>query len=366
MRIALLSPTYWPEVRRGSERIVHDLGTTLAERGHDVTLLTSHPAKTQIRVEDGMRVIRSRRLAQPPPARWYEYYLTTVPSATRGLLEADFDIAHAFFPASALAAALARRLGGPRFVFSIHGIPTREYLVARRYRMELLRTTIDAASAVSVLSEAAAVPTRRYLLCRPLVIPGGVVREQYALDLPRASEPTLVCAASLADPRKRAPLLLAAFRRLRERVPAARLLLVGGADMPDLGNEDLELPDGVARLELNRSDDLARCYASAWASVLPSIEEAFGLVLIESLAAGTPVVAANSGACPEIVNGEAIGRLFGADDEAEMSAAMLEALELARDPGTAAACRKRAAEFDWHRIADRFEELYLSIWGQRA
>jgi hypothetical protein len=44
VRIALLHPTYWPEVRRGSERLAHDLATALANRGHEVTLLTSHDA----------------------------------------------------------------------------------------------------------------------------------------------------------------------------------------------------------------------------------------------------------------------------------------------------------------------------------
>jgi trk system potassium uptake protein TrkA len=38
-RIVLVTPTYWPEVRRGTERVVHDLGSTLAARGHEVTLI---------------------------------------------------------------------------------------------------------------------------------------------------------------------------------------------------------------------------------------------------------------------------------------------------------------------------------------
>ena len=55
MRIALLHPTYWPEVRRGSERLAHDLGATLARRGHDVKLITTHPSPAARSHEDGSR-----------------------------------------------------------------------------------------------------------------------------------------------------------------------------------------------------------------------------------------------------------------------------------------------------------------------
>jgi hypothetical protein len=61
MRIALLAPTYWPEVTRGSERVVHDLATLLAARGHNVTLLTSHRGARTITEEEGVRVVRDRR-----------------------------------------------------------------------------------------------------------------------------------------------------------------------------------------------------------------------------------------------------------------------------------------------------------------
>ena len=60
-----------------------------------------------------------------------------------------------------------------------------------------------------------------------------------------------------------------------------------------------------------------RCPGRSWrcraGQALPSVDEAFGLVLVESLAAGTPVVAARSGACPEIVTDDLIGRLFEPD-----------------------------------------------------
>ncbi|MGH2951458.1 MAG: glycosyltransferase, partial [Solirubrobacterales bacterium] len=129
MRIALLHPTYWPEVRRGSERLAHDLGTTLADRGHQVTLLTSHRRRPSASTEDGIRVLRSWRPPELPGLSWYEDHVATVPAAIWRLLRGDYDLAHALFPADAWAAFQAHRRGGPPYVFSIHGIVNREALV---------------------------------------------------------------------------------------------------------------------------------------------------------------------------------------------------------------------------------------------
>jgi glycosyltransferase involved in cell wall biosynthesis len=361
MRIALAHPTYWPEILRGSERIIHDLGVSLAARGHEVTLITSHRGAASTTVEEGVRVIRARRPPQLPGMGVYEHHLVNAPNVALRLRRGSFDLVHTFFPVDAKVAVELRRRGGPPVVATLHGIPTRQYLVARRYRLETLRSVAAAADECTVLSQAAATPFRRYLFRDPRVLPPGVLAERFRSEAARAAKPTLVCAASLGDPRKRGPLLAGAFRRLRERVPDARLLVLRGRD-PMLSRERVELPEGAEWIEPVRSpEELAPIYAAAWASVLPSVEEAFGVVLTESLAAGTPVVADRSGAGPEIVTGDAIGRLFERDDEPGLARAMEEALALGSRPGTAEACRRRAADYDWGRLVREYEAVYESV-----
>ncbi|MFL5871451.1 MAG: glycosyltransferase family 4 protein [Solirubrobacterales bacterium] len=361
MRIALLAPTYWPEVRRGSERIVHDLGSELARRGHEIDLLTSHRGRPSASTEDGIRVVRDWRVPEPSPLRFYERYLTTIPAVGARLLAGRYDVAHAFFPTHACVAALCKRAGGPPFAFSIHGVPTREYLVARRYRLEMIRAAISGADAVTVLSRAAAEPLRRYLRVEPEILPGAVDCRRFAVDRERAAEPTLICAASLGDPRKRGALLLDGFARLRERRPEARLVLAGGADMPDYAGSRPMPADGVTVIDADRTDALADAYATAWASVLPAVGEAFGLVLVESLAAGTPVVASRSGAVPELLTDDGIGSTFDPDDADDLSRAMDDGLRLGAEPEVADRCRARAAEFDLPSVTDRVEALYRRI-----
>lgn len=357
MRIALLHPTYWPEVRRGSERLIHDLAATLARRGHEVTLLTTHPGPSSTIAEDGFTVVRSRRVPQPPTLGLHEDYLGNVPEVGWRLARGRFDLAHAFHLAPGWAAVKARRFGGPPVVLSFHGTPFRSHLVARRYRLEMMQTVVAGASAVSVLSEAAAEPFRRYLLREPKILPGGVVVDRFAVDVPRAERPSLVSVASLGDPRKRGQLLLDGFRVLRERVPNARLSVVRTPD-PFLSPYELDLPEGARWIEPTSTAEIAAAYAGAHASVLTARDEAFGLVLVESLAAGTPVVAADSGACSEILDRDGIGALFEGDSPEAVADALAEGLELGRDPAIESRCRARATDFDWGRVADLYESAY--------
>ena len=357
MRIALLHPTYWPEVRRGSERLVHDVATALSRRGHEVSVLTTHPGRTELELEDGIRVVRSWRPPSLPRTGDLEYFTLNAPITGVRLLQDDFDLAHAFFPVDAWAATKARRVGGPPVAFSFHGIPDRNYLVARRRRLDMITAAARDADAVSVLSAAAAKPYRRYLLRDPVVLPGGVFCSDFDVDVARSEIPTLICTASLGDPRKGGASLMKAFALAREKVPRARLLLAGGRD-PFMSRVSIDLPEGVEVIDGDDTADLAAAYGSAWASVLPATKEAFGLVLIESLAAGTPAIAVRSGACPEILSEENLGRLVAPDDISALADAMFEALATPPDVDVAAACRRRAADFDWERVASLYEDLH--------
>ena len=350
MRIALLHPTYWPEMRRGAERLVHDLAVWLAGAGHEVTILTTHRAAGAEQLENGVRVRRSWR---PPDRltrrRAYEDFLLTIPIQMRDLLSGEYDVAHSFFPVSAWAGLKARELGGPPLASTLTGIPTRGYLVGRRYRLSMNLQVARRAGSCSVLSQAAAQAFRRYLLREPEVIAPGVRCSDFAVDVERAERPTIVYSGSPADPRKRVPLLFEAFDRVRSRRPEARLLLAGRRE-PTL---EIALPAGVEWTAGDDTAELARTLASAHAAVLPAVEEGFGLVLAEALAAGTPVVAARSGAGPEIVT-ETVGRLFEPDDAVALAGALEAVLDMGdvRDD-----CRAHAAQWDWSAVGPRYEAL---------
>jgi glycosyltransferase involved in cell wall biosynthesis len=354
VNVALLHPTYWPEVRRGSERFARHLADGLLARGVHPRLITSHPAATARDVEDGLPITRHWR---PPQARLrrrlYEPWLSHLPLSYLDLVRGEDDVAHALYPTDGAVAARWRQRTGRPAVLSYMGLPHRAALANRRLRLQLTLEAVHGASAVVALSRTAAEHFERWLGVEARVIAPGVDLETFAPDPTAiAPDPTILCAADAREPRKRVALLVAAFALVRREHPEARLVLSAPADFGGPGIEVRDLDDPAVLAAANRE---------AWVAALPSWGEAFGLVLLEAMACGTPVVGAAREAIPEVVDSEAVGRLFEGDEPAALARALLEAIDLAREPTTAAACRARAEQFSWERTTEAYLGLYREL-----
>lgn len=369
LRVAILSPCFWPEVRRGGERLVRDLADGLIAHGHRPRLITSHPGKPTKTVEDGLEIIRHWR---PPPGRLrrrrFEDHLTHLPFSYASLLTGSDDVAHAVYVTDAVAAARWSRRSGKPSVHAVLGAPDRPYLVSRRRRVELWVEACRDSDAVTVLSQAAADVLWRDLGVETRVIPPGVDTSVFTPpDTPERSEqPTILCTSAIGDPMKRVDLLLAAFAIVRRGRPEARLVLdrPGDAQLA----ERVSAHDGVELLDAgSRSPELIEAYRRAWVCALPSVGEAFGLVLAEALACGTPVVGSNAGGIPEVVGSkDDVGRLFDGDEPEALAHALLEALELAKDPATRDRCRARGEQLSNERCVTAYEELYRELIAARG
>jgi phosphatidylinositol alpha-mannosyltransferase len=199
---------------------------------------------------------------------------------------------------------------------------------------------------------------------RGTLTPGGVDLQQFAPTGSRAKEPTLLYCGALDERRKHVALLLEALALVAEREPSVRLQLCGPGDpsavlasAPAVARERTELLPPVVPREAG-AEELARRYSRAWATVLPATFEAFGMVLVESLACGTPIVAADHAALPELVT-PATGALAAPLDAGSLADACACALELSGRPGVGEACRESAAPYDWRTsLAPRLETLY--------
>ena len=327
MKVALLNPVYWPEVRRGSERFARELADGLVAAGHEPQLITSHPGATTRTVEDGLLVSRMWR---PPQERlrrrMYEPWLTHAALSALELRRSKPAVAHALYPTDG---AVAARWGGPS-VLSYMGLPHRASLANRRLRLRLTLEAVHGCDAVVALSQTAADHFARWLGVEARVIAPGVDLEAFTPGT-RAEQPTILCTADASEPRKRVDLLVEAFALVQRERPDARLVL-----------------------DRDRTVPLPQANQEAWVSVLPSWGEAFGLVLLEALAAGTPAVGPNA----ELIDSPEIGRVFAGDSPDALATALLEALELAEDPRTAAACRARAEQFSWSATTEAYIALY--------
>ncbi|EQD38607.1 glycosyl transferase group 1 [mine drainage metagenome] len=109
-------------------------------------------------------------------------------------------------------------------------------------------------------------------------------------------------------------------------------------------------------------DALRREYASADLFVLPSHMEPFGIVLLEAMAAGLPVVATSVGGIPEVVHSGLTGLLVPPRDPAALARALDT---LVADPQLRSRFgdrgRARAEEFSWPRLIPKFLELFREL-----
>ena len=164
---------------------------------------------------------------------------------------------------------------------------------------------------------------------------------------------------------RKAPLdLVASVPAIREAVPDARVIIVGdepyGAD-PDYAARVRNAP-GIEHI--GWVPDGAAIMSHFDVLVLPSLQEPFGTVLSEAMAAGTPVVATRVGGLAEVVDDGVTGRLVEPGRPDELAAAVVDVLSRREEMGAAA--RLRVRRFGADEFTDRVEEILLEVAGARV
>jgi glycosyltransferase involved in cell wall biosynthesis len=252
--------------------------------------------------------------------------------------------------------------------------------LASRCKAFVEQTVYSRARRLIVLSQAFQLElSRRYRIPeeRIRVVPAGIDAERFNAELSRSEarqrlgwpsdRPVLLTVRRLVR-RMGLEDLIDAMKAVVMRQPDA-LLLVGGSGpiAADLQRRIVEL--GLERhvQMLGRIDDadLPLAYRAADQTVVPSQSlEGFGLITLESLASGTPVLVTPVGGLPEVVRPLDPQCVFEDASSASMAVALIEALRGERPLPSPAACRAYAVEgFTWPRIAARVRAVYDEAVG---
>jgi len=371
LKIAITSTVSWPYVRRGS-RITYELAVFLARQGHEVHYISTKPGSVSRRkTVDGVHTEYHRLIEHPllTVCRVQKFDTFSL-SCLASLFKGDYDIVQTTFPMDAFAASVHRSIRGTPFVHYMFDRFYPRYYITR-YGKFVFNRCIRTASRIGTISGFIRDDLKEKFGVEGVVIPGTVDIEQFTLcENKDVSDPIILSTSSLQEPRKRVDLLVKAFERLLDHVPNA-VLILSGHTVPERSKKLLESVSPRARRSIEipgvgRRDDLPRLYQNAAVTVLPSVNEAFGLVILESLASGTPVAGTRSGGIPDILNNPQTGVLFEeGDGPEEVCKALLKGLELSRDPETKMRCRRHAEQYSWSNIGPLYEKLYYDVLNGR-
>jgi glycosyltransferase involved in cell wall biosynthesis len=350
MRIALTHVYCWPDVRRGAERYTHELAAGLRRAGHQVQIVSTAAVPGRDVVLDvPVRRYRQRHQLR----RWYAASAESVAFGAQtfaGLAARRLDVWHAMSVGDAAAATLAGKLRpGLRTVYTEVGFPAKASIDKRPER-RLYEYVVRGIDEFVSLSPPAGELLEQGYGRRGDVVPGGVDLKVFTPTAERHPKPVLLFPASLSEPRKNVGLVLEAAAELAERGRELEVWLVGPGTLPDDLSERAR--EGLRQVTVQYAatpDELPSLYSRSWVTVLPSHAEVFGLVVLESMACGTPAVVLDDGLGPAGIVVPGTGAKCQPDGPSVARACEV-ALELAASPQTAEACRSRAADFDWDAV----------------
>jgi glycosyltransferase involved in cell wall biosynthesis len=399
--LRIICPTYWyPQHATDTQATyVHDINRHLVRRGHSVTVVTpGDPSLPSRETFDGVEIVRFPlhlptdltygRVAQSKVglvgrlgrlvvmARYLEAQRRAilVQAEAKG---ADVIHAHWAIPTGPAAVVAARQLQVPSII-TMHGgdvYVNREQgydFPTRRYVRPVLRWTLQNAGALTAITDD----------CRQHALRAGAPPERIRLvfngtDLRRFSpgedgagaQPYgrhMIFACRQLFPRKGIRFLLEAAAQLKPQFPDLQVVLAGdGFERPALAQlaEALGIGTNVTFLGWVANSDLPPYYRAAAVSVLPSLEEGFGIPAAEAMGCEVPVVASDAGGLPEVVEDGVTGLVVPRGDSTALARAIGSLLadpERRRRMGQAG--RERALRlFDWDRSAEQFEELYREV-----
>ncbi|MFH8408514.1 glycosyltransferase family 4 protein [Streptomyces sp. NPDC018019] len=367
MRIGIVCPYSW-DVPGGVQFHVRDLAEHLLRLGHEVSVLAPADDETPL-----PPYVVSAGRAVPVPyngsvARLNFGFLSAA-RVRRWLHDGAFDVIHIHEPGTPSVGLLACWAAQGPIVATFHTSNPRSRVMIAAY--PILQPALEKISARIAVSEYARRTLVEHLGGDAVVIPNGVDVDFFAEAAPKEEWQgrTIGFIGRIDEPRKGLPVLMRALPEILAAVPDARLLVAGRGDEEEaVAGLPAELRSRVEFLGMVSDEDKARLLRSVDLYVAPNTGgESFGIILVEAMSAGAPVLASDLDAFAQVLDQGEAGELFANEDADALAEA---AVRLLGDPARLAELRERGSRhvrrFDWSTVGADILAVYETVTAGAA
>jgi len=374
LRIALVSP-YDYSYPGGVQEHIRHLDRELRAMGHDVWILAPSSGDEDVLEAN---VIKVSGMVVPVPFSGSIARITVSPRAYRRvktiLKDYRFDVIHIHEPMMPILPLAVLRHSKAVNVGTFHAY--RESHPGYEYGKRLLEPFFNRLDGKIAVSPAARDLVAHYFPGEYVIIPNGIDTQRFGSPLVRPIERYMdgrlnILFVGRMEKRKGFEYLIRAFVRVKAAVPGVRLLVVGAFDKEDKAPYvQFARQHGLHEVRFIgyvSSEDIPRYYRTAHVFCAPSTGfESFGIVLLEAMAAGVPIVASNiPGYCHVLTDGRE-GLMVPPGDPVALAQAIIWLLyhpdERAR---MGAAGRRTARNYDWCKVARQVFGYYEELLTRR-
>ena len=360
----MVCPYTW-DVPGGVQEHVKELAEALIELGHEVSVISPADDDTPL---PGYVVPAGRAVPVPyngSVARLAFGFLSAA-RVRRWVKEGAFDVLHVHEPAAPSLSLLACWVADGPIVATVHTAIPRSRALHAAY--PVLQTALEKITGWIAVSEAARTTLVEHRGGDAVLIPNGVTVRRYEKAAPLPGWPgdggALGFLGRIDEPRKGLDVLLRAFDILGSERPRLRLLIAGPGDLEDVrARVPAPLRGRVVLLGQVSQEDKEHFYHSVDVFCAPNTGgESFGVVLIEAMAAGAPIVASDLDAFRQVLRGGGAGELFRSGDPGALAAAAARLLD---DPSLrqrlSAAATDAVRAYDWPVVARDVVTVYQTV-----
>lgn len=364
MKILIASDIYYPHPGGVSEHIHHTY-MELKRLGHEVKILTPSFGKRP----NNPDVVRAGRAIQFPINKSFGIIIAGlgVSKKISELLKKEkFDVIHLHGPYACLPSVILKHSKSINIATFHASSPYR-----KRYALlaKILRRFIQRIDGFIAVSPLAADTMKEYLNAEFKIIPNGVDTERFSPRVKRLQKfsdhrPNILFIGRL-EPRKGLKHLLLASKTVFKKLPDARLIVVGTGVMEGYYKSLVQnkLRKNIYFEGFVPAEYVPRYYASCDVFCSPAIgRESFGIVLLEAMASGKPIVASDIDGYRRVITHREDGILVEPENPQVLAEALIEVLTdktLSRKLSVQG--RKKAMAYSWERITKQIEAFYYEI-----